>query len=79
MRVQLVGGPLDGDEIDAPVPLPARLLVPYLPWSHEGSPFGPGPGDADPDAVDVPVPDLLEYLRDPQLYTSGRMVRYRFR
>lgn len=79
MRVQLVGGPLDGAEVDAPVPLPARLLVQYLPGAHEGSPFGRGPLDADPDGVDVPVPDLLEYLRDPQFYTSGRMVRYRFR
>lgn len=70
-----MGGPLDGQEIEVPTPVPWLLHVPYLAEAHDGvMGFDPTPVDL----LHVPCPVQLPYRREPELRHSGHMIRYRY-
>jgi hypothetical protein len=80
VKAVLIGGLMDGYEMDVLSPAPPSLIVPSLPMGAgecrwDGLLPPPVWNDHD-DPLSVPVPDLLEYRRLPDS-PSGR-VRYRF-
>lgn len=75
MIVELTGGPLDGQELDVPTPLPGHLMVPLLPV-FDALAWDPYPVPAD--LIRIPVPVYYAYRRDRDLFVSGRMIRYTF-
>lgn len=84
IRVQLVGGPLDGREVKVPSPPPTHLMIPHLAGTAMTDewnvllpplPFDPDPGPP----LAIPVPDLLQYVRDVNPYHTGHMIRYTYR
>lgn len=69
---ELTGGPLDGQELDVPTPLPGHLMVPLLPVVDVLY-------DPDPDPADIMrIPVYYAYRRVNDLFVSGRMIRYVF-
>lgn len=83
MTVQavLIGGPWDGRELDVPDPPPLGLTVAYLPVPGAGEtrwddllppPLGLDTGDP----LSIPVPELLKYIRRPDIPPG--LVRYWF-
>lgn len=75
ITVQLVGGPLDGLEMEIPAPPAVMLYVQTLPeWSLEEAidTFG------QPVDTRIPVPVQYRYRRLSQVFLTGCMVRYRW-
>lgn len=77
-RAELIGGELDGAEVDVPAPPPQVILVPYLPEAMDGpgcllDPAGPG------DPVHVPVPVTLMYIQDYEMREFHDRLVYRRR